>query len=67
MKCKVISCGRSELEEKLNEWLENNKIEISSVTQSQNNNYVTITILYYTEKENRKLKLDKLNNYERDD
>lgn len=61
MKCKVITDGRLSIEKEINEWLDNNKIEIFDITQSQNDNYVTVSIFYYDKQEIRKKKLEKLN------
>ena len=65
MKCKVISCSNYKIEEKINLWLINNKVEIFKILQTQDNTYVTVTIFYLEEQEIRKKKLNKLNNNER--
>jgi predicted amino acid-binding ACT domain protein len=63
MKCKIINSNKTTLEEKINEWLSTSNIEIFNVTQTQDDDYITIAIFYYDQSELRKLKLKKLNEY----
>lgn len=55
MKCKVFTTGRMFLEQEVNDWLETKKIEIVSVvqTESDQNGYITLTILYLDQNEIR--------------
>jgi len=62
MKCKVITSSKYELEDKINKWLESEKIEISHVVQTDDTVYVTVTIFYLDKNEIRAKKLDNLNN-----
>lgn len=64
MKCKVFTTGRMFLEQEVNDWLETKKIEIVSVvqTESDQNGYITLTILYLDQNEIRSKKLEILNN-----
>lgn len=62
MKCKVINSNKTTLEEKINYWLNDGNFEIFDVVQTQENEYITITFLYYDKSESRKIKLEKLNN-----
>jgi hypothetical protein len=63
MKCKVITSPKNTLEEDINKWLKTEKVDLTSVTQTENEvGYVTVTIFYLDIKETRKKKLDKLNN-----
>lgn len=64
MKCKVFTTGRKFLEQEVNNWLETKKIEIVSVvqTESDQNGYITLTILYLDQNEIRSKKLEILNN-----
>jgi hypothetical protein len=52
------------LEQEVNDWLETKKIEIVSVvqTESDQNGYITLTILYLDQNEIRSKKLEILNN-----
>jgi len=61
MKCKVINSNKNNLEQRMTEWLITVEIEIINIVQTQENSYITLTILYNDIKEVRKLKLDKLN------
>jgi hypothetical protein len=61
MRCKVINSNKNTLEEKINEWLNTDIFEIFNVVQTQDDEYITITFLYYDKLELRKLKLEKLN------
>jgi len=68
MKCKIFNDNNeSYLEKEINDWLATGRYEITSITQSQDGDYITITIFYLTEKELRAKKLRKLNNYESND
>ena len=62
MKCKVINSSKNLLENTINNWLESGKFSIIKITQTEsaNNGYITVTILYEDLKETRKRKLDKL-------
>jgi len=60
MKCKVINSNKTTLEEKINDWLDSGKFEILKFVQTQYNDYITITFLYYDKSELRKIKLTKL-------
>lgn len=60
MKCKVINSNKNTIEAKINDWLKTDEFEIVNMVQTQENSYVTLTILYYDTKEIRKLKLNKL-------
>lgn len=64
MKCKVFTTSRMFLEQEVNDWLETKKIEIVSVvqTESDQNGYITLTILYLDQNEIRSKKLEILNN-----
>lgn len=62
MKCKVITSSKYELEDKINKWLESEKIEISHVVQTDDTVYVTVTIFYLDQNEIRSKKLKNLNN-----
>ena len=61
MRCKVINSNKNTLEEKINEWLNTDIFEIFNVVQTQDDEYITITFLYYDKLELIKLKLEKLN------
>ena len=63
MKCKVINGSKSNLEQLVNTWLEENKPEIFNILQTEgdSNGYITLTIFYFDIKETRLKKLDKLN------
>lgn len=62
MKCKVITSSKYDLEEKINKWLESEKVEIIHALQSDDTVYVTVTIFYLDKNEIRAKKLDNLNN-----
>lgn len=62
MKCKVIISSKYELEDKINKWLESEKIEISHILQTDDTVYVTVTIFYLDKNEIRTKKLETLNN-----
>lgn len=64
MKCKVINTVKGNLEREINIWLDSKSIEIFSTSQTQDDEYITFTILYYDLTELRARKLDKLNNYD---
>lgn len=65
MKCKVIRISNSDiLEEVTNEWLKTDNYEIVNVSQVVKGDFLITTIFYYTEKELRKKKLNKLNDYD---
>jgi len=60
MKCKVINSNKNTLEEKINDWLSTETVEIFNFVQTQHNEYITITFFYYDKSELRKIKLKKL-------
>lgn len=62
MKCKVITTGSYNLEDRINDWLETGKYEIVNILQSQSELYITVTIFYLDKNEIRAKKLIKLNN-----
>jgi hypothetical protein len=65
MKCKVFYEDPDYLENDVNDWLKTENIEISHTTQSiDDQGNVILTLFYFTEKELRKKKLNKLNNYD---
>jgi len=66
MKCRVISGSGKKIEDAVNNWLDNNKVEIFEILQTENNTYITISIFYYDKTEERKHKLNKINKDERE-
>ena len=64
MKCKVFQTPSYDLEDEVNNWLESKEIEIVKIHQSMEDNEIVLTIFYYTEKELRKKKLNKLKDYD---
>jgi len=62
MKCKVINSSKSMLENEINDWLNSGKYEIFDIKQTQEDSYITVTILYLDNKEVRKKKINNLNN-----
>lgn len=62
MKCKVINSSKTLLEQHTNEWLKTGKYEIINMLQTQDDTYITLTIIYLELKEIREKKLEKLNN-----
>ena len=64
MKCKVFQESAYSLEDEVNEWMKTEKIEIIHTNQSIDGSEIVLTIFYYTEKELRKNKLNKLKDYE---
>jgi len=61
MKCKVITADKRSLEDRLNDWLSTGKYNISNISQTQDDIYITVTIFYLDIQEERKKKLQKIN------
>lgn len=63
MQCKIINGIKSNVEDEVNKWLnDNNNYEIKHIVQTQDSVYITLTIFYLNNKEVRKTKIEKINN-----
>lgn len=62
MICKVINSSKGSLEEDVNTWLNTGRYEILHIVQTTSDNgyNITLTILYYDIREERKKKLENI-------
>lgn len=67
MRCKVFRNYSSEIETEINNWLKTDNYEIFHITQVEKGDLIVTTIFYYTEKEFRKKKLNRLKDYDTED